>query len=558
MVQAILQFFLSWQFSDLITLGLLVLGVWSLVTVGFRTMHRRVRPVWLSARGITIIRGEAMQPGSVFRPACTIPRYQVPLHSPGVLQDSFLGYGIRVDDVLVLPTHVLNASGGALLLKGKTTKFLLEQLPIHSEILTDVSYFLLDKVVWSGLGIQAASVARAPSRPLPVTVAGPNGLSTGFVTMNSMPFVLNFTGSTLPGYSGAAYVHNGQVYGMHAGENNGENVGYGMGAIAAEIQCLIYGESHYEGVQSGVSSLIGEAKGKNKRFTSLSQKSRGFSSDHGKSTYISPPEGAKVVTENPYWREEMVPASVKKSKGWFDSQVEHEPNPNSSNWAEQTFGENALPMEMVEILKDTPVHQLEAIRKYCEGLVSVRNSSTFTITPHSVGEDDFLSVTVTEPPKETSWSQMVEGRLVKLEAQVSELIQRNRKPEPAKKKILPFACAKCDRTFSSELGKITHEYSKHVPVFPEQPETAIHGDERVEVQTGPFLGGRSIRQTLTTHSQPKRPKNSMKSLNSTVTVNPSTSQSNLPRKTTVSQNDIVKAFESFQQVISGLLEERFQ
>lgn len=545
--QSVVTFFLSFQKSDLFVLVFLYCLAHTFRSTVHRLVSRRVVPLWYSARGICVIRGEAMQPGSSFRLKTDMPRCQVPIYTPGVMYDTFLGYGIRYDDILVLPTHVYASADNGLLIKTEKDKsFLLEATPIMSEILTDVCYFMLDKSVWVRLGFQCAKVTGAPISPVAVTVVGPQGASSGFVSRNSTPYILNYTGSTIPGYSGAPYVSNGSVIGIHAGETNGMNVGYGMGAIAMEISVLVYGEDFEDYVFEGTS----RKRGNNPQFAGAHWKKGG-------NNYKPKKEGK----EQP-WRDTDVAKNVKKAQGRAPVPVDWD-----NMGTEDTFdydqeinfdSARTLPQELVDAFSDYSVAQLDAIRNYLDGLTQVQKTAGIRMRPHGVDSFDFVDVEADEDGPTSyvvSWKEKMEERVTKLELQLASLLVREN-TNLTGKKIHPFACSKCEKTFKSKLGKVSHELTKHPEI---QMETAIRGDEKVEVGTTSknFLG-RGQKPTSMKPSAPKKKSYSKPSSPSSIKTVPSIPKETSQSKTPISRKDIEQAFDGFQKVIFGLLEERKQ
>lgn len=547
--QSLASFFLSFQKSDFVVMVMLVCMAHTFKSTVHQLFAKKVVPLWYSARGICVIRGEAMQPGSSFRIQASMPRCQIPIYTPGVLYDTFLGYGIRYDDVLVMPTHVYMGADYGMLLKVDDKSFLLEATPIRSNILSDVSYFLMDKSVWARLGVQSAKVVGAPISPVAVTVVGPQGASSGYVSRNPTPYVLNYTGSTIPGYSGAPYVINGSVIGIHAGQTNGTNVGYGAGAIAAEIAVLIYGEN--------TEDYQYEAKSR-KRSGNVQ-----FSAGHWGQRSHKQYDGDKEAPQP--WRDTDVAKNVRQAQG----QRRKDASVPASNWddfgTDDHFDLNqdivfdstrTLPQELIEAFSDFSVAQLESIRSYLDGLAQVQRASQIRIKPHGEGSFDFVDVVAdSEAPSAVvvTWQERMEERVTALELKLESLTKRQG-TVPGKK---PFPCGVCDKSFSSRLGKVSHEMTKHAEVV--VPETAIRGDEKVEIGMKPasFLG-KGKKPISTRTSPPVKKSISSSSSHSNPVPGPSGLQQTNQSKTKPSRKDIAKAFDSFQQVIFGLLEEQKQ
>lgn len=539
-LQSTANFILSFQVSDVVVLLLLICLVHTFKSTVRQLFTKRVVPLWYSARGICVIRGEAMQPGSSFRLHNSMPRCQIPVYTPGVLYDTFLGYGIRYDDVLIMPYHVYCGADSGLLLKVGEKSYLLEATPIKSDILSDVCYFLIDKSVWARLGVQSAKIVGAPLNAVAVTVVGPQGASSGYVSRNPTPYVLNYTGSTIPGYSGAPYVSNGSVIGIHAGETNGTNVGYGAGAIAAEIAVLIYGE--------GVTDYESRSRRRegNTQFTGKQWHQKG-------KKY----EGDKEPQQP--WRDSDVAKNVRQAQG------KGRDSGPATNWDDFTSDDRfdlnqdinfdstkALPKELIEAFSDFSVAQLESIRSYLDGLAQVQRATQVRIRPHGEGEFGFVDVVSDAQAPASSvitWQEKMEERVTALELKLASLTKRQ-STVPGKK---PFPCSKCDKSFSSRLGKVSHEMTKHAEV--ETPETAVRGDEKIDVGLKNGFLGKGQKPTSTKTSPQRKKSNSSTSSLSNPVAGPSGLQQTNQLRTKPSRQDIAKAFDSFQAVIFGLLEE---
>lgn len=556
-LQSFFMFFASFRISDVLVVFFLFLLYRTFMVSVRQIATHKLRPLWFSARGIYVINGESIQPGSQFRPKAAMPRCQIEVYTPGVLYDTFIGYGIRVDDVLVMPTHVYHNADNGLLLKTGAKSYLLEATPILSEILSDVCYFLLDGSIWAQLGVSSAKVTGAPNGSKPVVVTGPRGASSGFVSRNTAPYILNYTGSTIPGYSGAAYVHNGSVIGMHAGETNGVNIGYGMGAISTEISVLIYGQD-----------LRFEAKSKQ-------QKTGLFQAKHWKNNSKMYEEDEAAPAP---WNDRDVYSDITKVKGnkyintpvvgkdYQDTINKYRGNPDSDDWAEQAGHDvtwhcesnTTLPKELTEALSDFSVNDLESIGEYVSALTKVRKTSQIRMRPHGAEGFDFVEVE-TNPQASTSyvlnWQEKIEERLTKVETQLASLTKRQGNVGPSKK---AHPCTFCDKSFSTMLGLVSHKMTKHADF---KPETAIRGDETTQVKTKPvgnsFLG-KGPKKTSTTSLPQRKRSNSLENFPLNTVTSPSSRPQPKLKKTSPSRQDIVKAFDSFQQVIFGLLEAQKQ
>ncbi|QKI29246.1 hypothetical protein 1 [Teucrium fruticans sobemo-like virus] len=157
-----------------------------------------------------------------------------------------VGYGIRMGDVLVVPAHVLRDAARA-----KSRIFLeshkgcKEEMPVDvavwSQKVSDVAYLFLTNDVWSRLQTSKARVPRT-HKAAPIAYCSGNGkTSVGSVKVSNTPFLMNYTGSTIPGMSGAPYTvarDDGIVLAMHLGGAVHANMGVSSHLLMAETHFL--------------------------------------------------------------------------------------------------------------------------------------------------------------------------------------------------------------------------------------------------------------------------------------------------------------------------------
>ncbi|APG75790.1 hypothetical protein 1 [Hubei sobemo-like virus 28] len=211
--------------ATLLVAIIMVISIW----ITFGLLMRSLRRISYKLRGIHL---ESMQPGSDFT-ASDIPSYQVKVLSPGLLGDSHQGYGIRVGSWLVVPLHVLN-SVSELMLQGPTgQKMVMRKQYEVSRLHADVAYLYLEKEQWSKLGAKnakTASMCRGFAR-----CYGPRGYSMGSMDRSGLFGMLVYSGSTIPGMSGAAYELMGKVVGLHTGCTNTTNMGVSAALFVEEL-----------------------------------------------------------------------------------------------------------------------------------------------------------------------------------------------------------------------------------------------------------------------------------------------------------------------------------
>lgn len=221
-------------------LKMIIVGIVVSIFTAWLT-RRRVRRAVQKMRGVKL---EAMRVGSKFRVG-KIPNCQIAIKRQGVFVDSHVGFGIRVNDFLVVPTHVLGDMQEIILsVEGRKSYLINVSSRIESKIVSDLTYIKVSKDVWSVLGAQQARLAReVPSVKLFASVAGYQGITDGMLACSSEQCLMTYGGSTVPGMSGAAYMVGNVVHAIHTGEVSNENMGISSVLIYHEISSLVSYES---------------------------------------------------------------------------------------------------------------------------------------------------------------------------------------------------------------------------------------------------------------------------------------------------------------------------
>lgn len=208
-----------------------------------RRILRRLGYAVMRLRGVQF---EAMRGGSLFQIAKT-PRGQVAIMTPGLLVDSHVGYGIRVGDVLVVPTHVISGLRDALLSYGGIKVVLSLNSFQNSKAIPDVTYVYLREEVWAKLQCPKASIySKVFNKGMFAVCTGIEGASTGMMNKSSSIGMLTYGGSTVPGMSGAGYCVANVFYGMHTGVVLNTNIGVSMALIAMELKKMVSGEASHD------------------------------------------------------------------------------------------------------------------------------------------------------------------------------------------------------------------------------------------------------------------------------------------------------------------------
>lgn len=169
---------------------------------------------------------EAMRPGSTLIPT-PCPSFQARVY--GLSDDTWVQMGqcFRIDNHIMTAHHVIEPFT-ELRLEAKNGS--LEILASRFEVLrSDCCQALLSEDELAALGLAKAKLQTAPlsqhSTGCYVKCAGFNDGSIGFLKPDAAFGFSNYSGSTLPGYSGAPLYAGTTVYAMHLGGGS-DNLGY--------------------------------------------------------------------------------------------------------------------------------------------------------------------------------------------------------------------------------------------------------------------------------------------------------------------------------------------
>lgn len=237
-----------------------VIGITTILVVMTRYFRACLYSTMYRIRGVQY---ESMREGSVFRTA-KIPIGQIEVMGPGLLSDQHIGYGLRIQDVLVVPSHVI-AGRSEVILKytgpAGVRRILYPLSSVcYSKTIPDLSYVFLTPKHWVSLGAAKASVYGKDFKSLTVSCTGREGASDGLLMKSSTMGMLCYNGSTVPGMSGAAYHVNGTVYGMHSGVIMENNVGISMMLILLELKRYMRGEDSSDFAEHNTIKIMDEKR----------------------------------------------------------------------------------------------------------------------------------------------------------------------------------------------------------------------------------------------------------------------------------------------------------
>lgn len=210
-------------------------SLWNFITKKFRRRKYNV---------LQHFRPEALREGSLFESG-RLPSCQIEIYEVGIFTNSQIGYGLRMEDYLVVPTHVLDSVSwpqGDLAI-GRKNRLLLLDMERYQDPMFDVSFFYLTSAQWALVGASkgAFSNAVAPDG-FRVWCTGGKGKSHGLLKQSS-PGMYTYSGSTVPGMSGAAYEAQGCILGMHVGASGTQNLGISSVYLWRRQELLVQEES---------------------------------------------------------------------------------------------------------------------------------------------------------------------------------------------------------------------------------------------------------------------------------------------------------------------------
>lgn len=163
------------------------------------------------------------------------PGFQVFLYGYDGKSYNYVGSGFRYQDYLVTSLHVVDEYRCIQVrkLRGEGEGFEL----LRDDFTTgecDLTWSLVDPRAWSKLGVTTARlVATMPSK-IQASVNDGHQLTSGSISKLPAFGYVSYSGSTWPGFSGAPYYVNNQVYAMHVG-----SAGVNLGISSSYIRALL-------------------------------------------------------------------------------------------------------------------------------------------------------------------------------------------------------------------------------------------------------------------------------------------------------------------------------
>lgn len=420
-------------------------------------LYYSISRITMRMRGIQF---EAMRPGSAFTTG-EIPKCQVQIMVPGLLMDSHQGYGIRIQNWLVVPLHVVSSLRDVLLVGPRGKLFITVQFE-ESRLHPDVAYIYIDARQWVTLGNSTAATSPATSGYVRCT--GVKGYSSGTVCKTRTNGVLKYSGSTISGMSGAAYIMSDKVLGMHTGAAGDYNLGVSTTLFVSELKYKTRTEAVY---------LPSKNNGEDAAFVKTAETWTGkFMDKLARDAALSTDRAGWSGSHDIDFDEQLEWDSATTSKA--------NPIKLATLMMQQDQGQDGGETEYTLLSKKV----IEDIEDLKERMVDV---------------EDFIKATI---QKRKTPKEVVVFACERCDAKATSQTDLDNHM----KKHLKFKCDFCDIECQSEIRLANHTASSHKTI---KGESAYPGDARVSIETKtvPFLGKRSS-------SHPRRKKTSRASSSS--------------------------------------------
>lgn len=388
-----------------------------------------------------------------------IPKCQIGVYRCGTFSDTFVGYAIRLaEDVITLPLHVSQLAMPEMVLKNERTGETLyvgKRAIIETNVVSDLCYMKVFATEMVNLKISIAHFPKSGDLEGFVSVVGKKGMSSGKLTKHMTKGLMEYMGSTLPGYSGAAYMLGNKVYGMHIGAGGTSNLGLSYAIWLLDLPALFKLEI-----------VIGEG--------SITLSSPSLLGDFE--------ERILDRTKTKTWGLEDIVTSKSKLSKIAPDYV--------SSWAEEVDAtiplfENSDEVLLMNCIKNASIDELVTLTKVIELQKDLKTKAT--VRPQGNEDGGEIEVKVELPNnKETKYSlalavNMCEERIMNIEDKVKELEnlatlantkaeqaymevrELRAKKQPKQKVLTGYCCWEENCRFSSRkiMGLVSHVITEH-------------------------------------------------------------------------------------------------
>lgn len=477
--------------------------------------NRSFRKIVYRTRGVYI--GESMREGSLFNPGKPLS-CQMEVMNYGIFGRSFVGYAIRVSDtVLCMPVHVYRKAQNDIVISKDEISYDISSSPmVESPVVSDLCYVKIIPKVFTDMKV---SVARFPKKEVTgfVSVTGREGTSSGILTKSLTRGLLNYEGSTKPGYSGAPYFIGNQVYGIHIGDAGTSNLGIS--------QLVIYND------------LISV----HKMAPVVAEGSLTFSSPSMMGSF----EELLVAGNNEPWSD----SDFRPKKKFVNVPKVQDPdrfNPTGPLWADEIEEESAdLIYEQLGGMNIDSMHSLIGTIQS-----QIENRTQKVRTQDTEGEEIVVQVAPAVRPT-------LDSRISALEEEVEKIKKKLSPPKKQQEEIEAYFCPNCPKSFVKMVGLVGHLQAAHdVPEealdFSLIKKTRGYKPESLASDNSKVVGNGAVFQKKSLFPN-KNVRNYSNTSNSRVKKVPSQSMGRNQKNTVVSQQTPQITCDMLQEALRGLI-----
>lgn len=204
----------------------------------------------------SLYRPERYMEGSEAIKTFNRPNFQVFLYGYDGKSYKYVGSGFRYQDFLVTSLHVIDEYRSIQIRKlrgeGKGFEILRDDF-MSGEC--DLTWALVDPREWSKLGVSTARLVATTPAKIQASVNDGLQLTQGSVSKLPVFGYVSYSGSTWPGFSGAPYYVNNQVYAMHVGSG-----GVNLGISSSYIRALLRMEDSFDFVLQDIRATARQRK----------------------------------------------------------------------------------------------------------------------------------------------------------------------------------------------------------------------------------------------------------------------------------------------------------
>lgn len=469
--------------------------------------------------GVTIIRQEAMMQHSPLEPDM-VPGFQIRLCKPKALGSlEHVGFCLRVaENIVALPTHVYQCfqPGEKVVMVGKKSSLMVQMpMSIHSVICSDLTYIQMPTNWFIDMGVSVGKLAMFERSQMVNCTGFKDGRvvgSQGIITFAANShYMLRYSGSTIAGFSGAAYFNGNQIYGMHTGSLvlGSCNLGIDSGVLIEELIDISTKEVTPPGARDRADDLVSQMVSNTVQYRRKAFRQALDRQRQGLSAFSTGDWAAEIDDENLSRPFQKLSVGAKKVLGDLTSLSEDE----AKAIIRLIAGESMLGQGEIETVVDVePVPVTYRLDILEEKVAKLENKQKELITKLSVDSN-----TVVQP---RSNGQTVSEKTIQ--------------------------CTGCNRWFKTKKFMAIHRLAVHS----QNEESAYPQDYKKQVRTAPFLEKSMKKESLLS---PKKNSPSLPKASSSLEPEKVSSvKVDNPLKTEDYQKKLDVVLENIRKVMDGL------